>query len=638
MHFLDSMIAFAAVILVAGLVVTAGTQFVISFLGLRGANLRRSLADLFETACDDRDAKRYRQVIARRVLCHPLISGSVFSRFGVRVDELPFVPADTAGKLRWAGNGIPFQPWLLGALSGFLVWPAVLAAITRLTTLDISAFASVVSAYAPFFNFYEHPWRTGAIAGAVLGGLLSRWRLATTVRADEVVAVLEKLSTPPGGSLPDPAQRAMLVIAGEALSGPRSKTNSTAAEYDKFVRELPENDPDELDMAAEKTPIPVSIPVAPRLEGVYPWFDHAMDRASQRFTLQARVITVVLSLILVLAAHLDAIRLFRMLSSDEPVRAQLAASADAMMKQGVQPSRTRDEAASRELVPDLYRRTMVEILQAAPIPEEPAKSKSRHSRHSATSAAQAAAGVSSAEPADGLVSASQLGEGAVVPQAVQLASETPARESRHRSSRSSKTKSVAPESQQPAVTPGEDRAMMETKARASRALETTPAFASREDAVAWLRGTLNSDPATENLVVNYEQAVDAQLVTDADKLLDQSASLKHDLARSELQLVSGKWQGLKPASGELPGLLIALALLSLGAPICYNLLKKVASLRPVTPAGTIVQADRRIAREDRRRPQTREQAKSPVRPQVRAPEKTDEDREPAASGHADRRL
>src|SRR5579862_1629996 len=94
---LDSVIAFLAVMLVASLVITAGTQLIVSLLGLRGANLRRSLADLFETASDDRDAKRYSKVIARRVLSQPIVSGSVFSRFGIRLDELPFVPADAAG-------------------------------------------------------------------------------------------------------------------------------------------------------------------------------------------------------------------------------------------------------------------------------------------------------------------------------------------------------------------------------------------------------------------------------------------------------------------------------------------------------------------------------------------------------------
>ncbi len=246
MHLLDSILAFAAIMLIASLMVTAGTQLVISVLGLRGANLRRSLSDLFENACDDTDAKRYGKVIARRVLRHPLLSGSVFSRFGIRLDELPFVPADAAGKLRWVGSGIPFQPWLLGALSGFFLWPVTKAAIERLSSVDICALSSIVATYVPFLSFCAHPWRTGAIAGAILGGLISRWRLATSVRADELVFVLEKLSTPPGGSLPDPAQRAMLVIAGEAQSGPRNKMNSTAAEFAKFVRELPENAEDDM--------------------------------------------------------------------------------------------------------------------------------------------------------------------------------------------------------------------------------------------------------------------------------------------------------------------------------------------------------------------------------------------------------
>ena len=613
--------------LVASLIVTAGTQLTISLLGLRGANLRRGLADLFETACDDGDAKRYGKVIANRVLHHPLISGSVFSRIGIRIDELPFVPADAAGKLRWAGSGIPFQPWLLGALGGFFIWPAILAAITRLSSGDICTFSSIVTTYVPFLSFCEHPWRTGAIVGAVFGGLASRWRLATSVRADELVAVLEKLSTPPGGSLPDPAQRAMLVIAGEAQSGPRSKTNSTAAEFDKFVRELPENDEDYITVTAEKTAEQVPSETKPRLEGLNSWFDHAMERASQRFTLQARVITVVLSLVLVFAAHLDAIRLFRMVASDMQVRAQLTGSADAIMKQAGQLSRAREDGASREVVPDIYRKAMVEVLQSIPISVEQTKSKSRHSsRHTGTlapTASQAVAGGGPAESPDGVQAASQ-------------APAAPVKERGNKYSRSSKAKPLATEVENSA--PAEDRAMIEAKTRANKALETTPGFASREHAVAWLRGALNSDPALENLVVNYEQAVNGQLVSDADKLIDHSASLKHDLVRSELQLVPEKWAGWKPDGNELPGFLVALALLSLGAPVCYNLLKSVASLRPLSLMGTSIHPERRIRREDRRYPQTREQARPQTKAQVKVPQKTDDEREPAVSGHIDRRL
>src|SRR5579872_818331 len=239
---IDTVIAFVAVMLVASLVVTAGTQLVIGLLGLRGANLRRSLADLFEGASEDRDAKRYAKVIARRVLRQSLVSGSIFSRFGIRADELPFVPADAAGKLRWAGSGIPMQSWLLGAVTGGLLWPPALFLIKRLFALDFCSDASAVTNYIPFLNLCDHPWRSGVILGAIFGGLISRWRLATSIRLDELVAVLEKLSAPAGGTLPDPAQRAMLVIAGETRGGTRPKMNTGSAQIERLFRETDEGD------------------------------------------------------------------------------------------------------------------------------------------------------------------------------------------------------------------------------------------------------------------------------------------------------------------------------------------------------------------------------------------------------------
>jgi len=640
-HLLDSIIAFAAIMLAASLMVTVGTQFTITALGLRGANLRRSLANLFEGACDDRDARRYGKVIASRVLRHPLLSGSIFSRLGIRAEDLPFVPADAAGKLRWAGDGIPFQPWLLGALGGLLAWPATLTAIQRLSSLDICSFSSAINAYVPFLSFCEHPWRTGALVGAVLGGLISRWRLATSVRCDELVGVLEKLATPPGGSLPDPAQRAMLVIAGQAQSGARSKTNSAAVDYSKFVRDLQEAGEQDMDAALDKNLQQESSQFEPRLDGVNSWFDHAMVRASQRFTMQARIITVALSLLLVFAAHFDAIRLFRMLSSDAQVREQLATSADALTKQAGQLSRTREDAAGKEIVPDIYRKAMVDALQLAPVNVPATKPKSSHSAHRAAAAVAAAAealpGSNSVESPAGLQAAAQApSDGALVQASAQPATDAPAKESAHKSLKSSKMKTPASEPEKSAAIPGEDRVTMEAKARAGKALETTAGFASREDGVSWLRATLNSDPALENLIANYEQTVNAQLVSDTDKLLDRSASLKHDLARSELQLIPENWTGWRPTGNEWPGFLVSLALLSLGAAICYNLLKTVASLRPLSFTGPSTYPERRIRREDRRNPQTREQARPQAKAQIKVPDKKVEEREPVTFGPMER--
>src|SRR6202166_5045441 len=384
---LDTVLAFGAVMLAASLVITAGTQLAISLFGLRGANLRRSLADLFENATQDRDARRYARVIAHRVLRHPLISDSALSRSFIRIDKLPFVPADAAGKLRWAGSEIPLQPWLLGALGGFLIWPATLAIFNRLSPLDICEYTGLIDRYVPVLSLCEHPWRSGAILGALFFGLLSRWRLATSVRVDELIGVLEKLSAPAGGTLPDPAQRAMLVIAGERRSRPRLKTNPVSAQMEGIFPDSPEGSEGGVAVAVEKSVTQASGYAADaRLEGLTLWFGRAMERASQRFTVQARLITVVLSFVLVFAAHLDAIRLFQMLSSSAQQRAQLTASADAMIKQADQLPRGREGAGSqatrevaRTAVPDVYRNAMVAVLEFTPAPAELPKSKPRRS-------------------------------------------------------------------------------------------------------------------------------------------------------------------------------------------------------------------------------------------------------------------
>jgi hypothetical protein len=592
---LDATLGFVGVILAASLVITVGTQLTVSLLGLRGANLRRSLADLFESATQDRDAKRYAKVIARRALQQPLVSGSVFSRLGLRLEGLPFVPADAAGKLRWAGSGIPLQPWLVGAAGGFLGWPAALWIMNRLLPFDFCAYADFIGGYIPFFNLCEHPWRSGAILGAIFGGLLSRWRLATSIRLEELIDVLEKLSAPAGGTLPDPAQRAMLVIAGETRSRLRPKIAPVSARMERIFHDAADESEGGVAVAVEKAVQQSAGQSEPRVEGLNLWFDHAMERASQRLTVQARVITVVLSVGLVCAAHLDAIRLFHALSSDAQTRTQLAASADAMVKQAEQLSRGREGAGSqaaregaRAAVPDIYRAAMAAVLELPPSPSETTKPKPRRVPHNS-----AAPSLGVAEPLAGgeavpndiqtTAATSQApGEGAQALQTVAQTSADPvAKQRQNRAAGSAKSKPALKEREKTGAALGEDRATIQAKARALRALETRPGFASREDAVLWLRETLDDDPALEHLASSYEQEVNAELPSDADRLVDQSASIKRGLARSGLQLIPETGPGWKPSGNELPGLLIAVAFLSLGAPLCYNVLKKIASLRPL---------------------------------------------------------
>jgi hypothetical protein len=590
---LDTVIAFVAVMLAASLVITAGTQLAISLLGLRGVNLRRSLADLFETASEDRDARRYSKVIARRVLRQPLISGSVFSRFGIRLDELPYMPADAAGKLRWAGCGIPLQPWLMGALGGFFIWPMTLGIVNRLFSLDFCSYSALIARYLPVLNLCQHPWRSGAILGAVFGGLLSRWRLATSIRLDELVAMLDKLSAPAGGTLPDPAQRAMLVIAGEARSRSRAKTNPMSAHMEKIFHDTPDENDGGVAVAVEKAVTQISGQMEPQVEGLNLWFERAMDRASQRFTMQARIITVVLSLALVLGTHLDALRLFRSLSFDAQQRVQLAGSADALVKQAEQLQRGREGAGaaretSRSAVPDVYRNAMVAVLESSPAVGEQPKPKSRHSSRSAAApslvGSQPVSSVEVAAPSEiqASTSAGQIPEdaGQTTPPAAQAAPSAPKKERKNKVAAPAESKASAKERDKSGATTGEDKATVEAKARAAKALEARPGFASREDAVIWLRATLEGDPAQENLAAEYEREVNGELVGDAEKLVDHSVSIQRELARTEFQLVPEGSRGWIPTEREVPGLLVALVFLCLGAPFCYNMLKAIASLRP----------------------------------------------------------
>jgi hypothetical protein len=595
---LDTVIAFVALMLVASLFITAATQVVVSLLGLRGANLRRSLVDLLETACPGEGASRWAKEIARRVLRHPTLSDSIFSRFRLRVDRLHFISPETAGKLQGASASIPLLPWVMGAVGGFFITPIVLA-IAKDWFAATCQYSDLLAGYVSVINFCQHPWRTGALVGALLGGLLGRWRLATSVRVEELLAVLEKLSEPLPGTLPDAAQRAMLMIAwgenglGNGL-GPRSRPGaaqvggpvpskpylddgivrrashvaslqnellSPAADFDEgIVRHAePVEAEGSIAVATENTtaqtkePEPESSPATgvltavcppsePRLEGLQAWFDHVMDRASQRFTLEARLVTVALSCVFVFAAHFDAVRLFRSMSEGAELRAQLAATAKALDRHAGQLSRSKEGAHT--VVPDVYRKAMASILYTA-IPEP-----SKRNGQTATS-------TSPATPED---SGKKEGRAARPPV---------------------KRKGRAREREKAAATaaPAEDFVTAEAKFKAMHALETAPGFASREEAESWLRMTLDGNPASESLVATYQQEVNAELVSDSDKVIDQSASLKSELARSEFKLFQDERRS-PLSSSDVPGLLVTVAFLSLGAAFCYNTLKNLVSLRP----------------------------------------------------------
>ncbi|HEX8765511.1 MAG TPA: hypothetical protein VF740_10140 [Candidatus Acidoferrum sp.] len=565
---LDIVIAFIVLMLVVSLMITAGTQVVVSLLGLRGANLRRGLVDLFETVCPGQEARRWAKEIARRVLRHPAISDSIFAHLRLRADRIPFIPPETAGKLQGIGASIPLLPWIMGAVGGLFVTPIAMAA-ARHWFANICQYTGQVASHVSVIDFCQHPWRTGTLVGAVLGGLLSRWRVATFIRVEELPILFERLAEPLPGTLPDPAQRAMLMMAwsdnkpgaGPRLGAPQERVPAplkpyfdagmvrSASEASSLYDERLSADVDfdegivrhaepaeteaSVTVAVENATTPakaadpestpaaqaftsVSTPSEPRLEVLRAWFNYSMDRASQRFAFQARLVTIVLSCIFVFVAHFDAVRLLQSMSQGAELRARLAATAVALGKHAERLSPPKESAHT--VVPYVYRNSMVSILRTAPVTPDPPPSKRK---------------------------ARGKGQEKVVPIAA----------------------------------PAEDAGTSEAKSKAMHALETSPGFASREEGESWLRTTLDGNSAREVLAAAYQQEVNAELVSDSDKLIDQSASLKSELARSELKLFQDG-RLAPPSTAEVPGLVFTIAFLSLGAAFWYSTLKNLANLRP----------------------------------------------------------
>src|SRR4029077_4487974 len=223
----------------------------------------------------------------------------------------------------------------------------------------------------------------------------------------------------------------------------------------------------------------------------------------------------------------------------------------------------------------VYRNAMVAVLEFTPATTEQSKPKPRHSsRNSAAPSPGGTATVASVDPAmpsDIPTSAPQAaGEaGQTTPPFARAIAETFKKERKNKVVAPGENKSSGKEREKSGAALGEDKATIVAKAKAAKALETRPGFASREDADIWLRATLEGDPALENLAVAYEQEVNTQLLGDTDKLVDHSASIKRELARTKFQLFPEIWPGWKPTEHELPGLLVAIAFLCLGAPFCY---------------------------------------------------------------------
>ena len=132
---LDTVIAFAVVMLGVSLLITIATQIISSFLGLRGSNLLWGI----KTILRDNGITAELDKIAREVLTDPMISDSVFSKLG-KIKIIAYL----TGRWRLATAIRPDE--LAGILRGIAANPANLGG--QVTTTAINNALSAVDQVA----------------------------------------------------------------------------------------------------------------------------------------------------------------------------------------------------------------------------------------------------------------------------------------------------------------------------------------------------------------------------------------------------------------------------------------------------------------------------------------------------------
>ena len=160
------------------------------------------------------------------------------------------------------------------------------------------------------------------------GRWATRWTLASAIRKDELLEILHMLAraapSQTGAQTPTTWQGALAKALDQFDSGAAESVLKAAPEIKKLFPN---------DAAKAQQVIDQMMTSAEHLSGsINQWFASMMDRVSQRFTVHTRIWTIVFSVLVAFALHLDALKLLNQLSSDAELRSRLVSSADALTK------------------------------------------------------------------------------------------------------------------------------------------------------------------------------------------------------------------------------------------------------------------------------------------------------------------
>jgi hypothetical protein len=210
---------------------------------------------------------------------------------------------------------------LLGLRGANLRWG--IATLLKQADPDLSGHATKIAE-----KVLHHPVISDSTMSDFESDFFSRWKLASAVRKDELVKILQTLG-----------KQAETTAAGQpappwasALKNSLDKLDPAAADrllkLAPVIKQVLPDDPAKADEIISQLTAS-----AEQLTGrVDQWFDAMMDRVAQRFTMHTRIWTVIFSVLIAFAMQLDAFKLLTQLSTDSELRARLVSSADALTK------------------------------------------------------------------------------------------------------------------------------------------------------------------------------------------------------------------------------------------------------------------------------------------------------------------
>jgi len=310
---LDTLLAFAVVMLGLSLIITILTQIISTFLGLRGSNLLWGIETLFNKLAPALKTAGLTPLdLAKEILLDKSISDSTFSRAG--------------------------DMWVIGQFVMFLTgfWPG-----SRIIPRWQYATAIRPEELVRVLHDKIDSLGVGHPAIRVLKDVLEARDPETDRRLQMLNAALQEIRLP--ASAPAPAQAAVAVPASTAPNP------NYAVQVDKILQQVTD--------AAQQS-----------VGKLDTWFSSTMDRVAQRFAVQVRFWTVVFAFLVAFGAHLDCLRLLDQLSTSPETRAALVNMRNGMLGEAktLLPPAAGAAAAEVPISPEILSEALTELKRNDP--------------------------------------------------------------------------------------------------------------------------------------------------------------------------------------------------------------------------------------------------------------------------------